>query len=522
MGVSEKITEPADSEGLYNIHPLTLNFLSAPQEKKFRQNYFQKSQKFVRVALVTVLLLVAAFGIFDFLVVEQYLEEFLFARYAIALPFLTVILIISLTPVFRHIWQELLAASFIVVGFVIIWMLLKNPWNMLYYGGLFLVFMAGYSFIKLRFLPALVAGAIVLLAYSITSFADFYESVYSEYMFLSNAFFYAASVIGLFALYNTEQLERDNFRQNCLLLEQRDKIASANRELESTVSSRTAQLMRRNRELVKEIAKRRNAEKELLVARDRAEESDRLKTAFLANMSHEIRTPMNGILGFAGLLEKPELNDEKRRHYLDIIRESGKRMLNIINDLIDISKIEAGLTEVERRKTVVNDELDALWEFFRDEASAKGVDLKRDYELERGESIIFTDTRKFVQIMTNLLKNAVKFTTAGTINFGYCVKNGFLEFYVKDTGDGIAPKYQGIIFDRFVRAEMANSRHVEGAGLGLPICKAFVTLLGGTIWFRSAEGVGSDFRFTLPLISPDEPCGDKRTGTGESRRQDRK
>jgi PAS domain S-box-containing protein len=260
-----------------------------------------------------------------------------------------------------------------------------------------------------------------------------------------------------------------------------------------------------------DITIRKQNETELIKAKERAEESDRLKSAFLANMSHEIRTPMNGILGFAELLKKPGLSGSAQQKYIDIIEQSGTRMLNIINDIVDISKIEAGQMDVFVKETNVNHQIEFIYTFFRPQAEQKKVLFLKNPALSDHQSIIYTDREKLYAILTNLVKNALKFTSTGLIEFGYRVKpvvnfnsvSGMkeLEFFVRDTGIGIATDRQVAIFERFIQADIADKQAYQGAGLGLAISKAYVEMLGGRIWVESDEGKGSVFYFTLPYAT---------------------
>ncbi len=255
-------------------------------------------------------------------------------------------------------------------------------------------------------------------------------------------------------------------------------------------------------ELVEERTRNLTAVNEqLIITTEKAEESDRLKTAFLANMSHEIRTPMNGILGFAGLLKKPNLSGETQNNYINIIEKSGARMLNIINDIISISKIESGLEDVSFNELNVNEQQDYLYNFFIHEAESKDLKLSYKSALPLSLSILKTDQEKFITIYTNLIKNALKYTMDGSIEFGYLKKNDFLEFYIKDTGIGVESDRQEAIFERFIQADVEDKMARQGAGLGLSITKAYVEMLGGKIWMESIKSKGSVFYFTIPYIA---------------------
>jgi len=250
--------------------------------------------------------------------------------------------------------------------------------------------------------------------------------------------------------------------------------------------------------IAEDISEKKKNEEELIKAKEKAEESDRLKSAFLANISHEIRTPMNGIMGFAELLKEPDLDPENQIEFLEVIEKSGQRMLNIINDLIDISKIEAGETTLRIRKINVNRMLHELHLFFMPEGSKKNICIDFHCDLTENESTIETDGTKLNQVLTNLIKNALKFTEEGSINFGYRVKEQVLEFFVSDTGPGISDDQKDLIFERFRQSSLNLTRKYEGAGLGLAISKAYIELLGGSIWLESELGKGSTFFFTLP------------------------
>ncbi len=233
-------------------------------------------------------------------------------------------------------------------------------------------------------------------------------------------------------------------------------------------------------------------------ARIKAEESDRLKTAFLANMSHEIRTPMNSILGFADLLKRPGLSGERQEEFIRIIEKSGARMLNIINDIVDISKIEAGLVDVNMEETNIDDLVQGVHELLYLEAKKKGLEFVVQQSSAEAPLLVVTDSEKLFAILVNLVKNAIKYTDQGSIEFWYTCGDE-LTFFVKDTGIGIPADRQESVFERFVQADIEDRHARQGAGLGLSISKAFVEMLGGKIWLESMEGEGTLFCFTIPL-----------------------
>lgn len=253
--------------------------------------------------------------------------------------------------------------------------------------------------------------------------------------------------------------------------------------------------------IVVDVNDRLKAERELIEAKQKAEESDNLKTSFLANMSHEIRTPMNSILGFSDLLINDEVQVEKQTEYLKMIHSNGTHLLNLINDIIDISKIEANQLRISKKETSVNIILDEL---FLDFSNRKiNNNLKFKFELTKGSQndnfSIITDGLRLKQILINLLSNAFKFTDDGLIQFGYKIrKDGILQFFVKDSGIGIPEDKHELVFSVFQRLEDSYDKNYSGAGLGLSITKSLVEKLGGHIWLMSKPGEGARFYFTIP------------------------
>lgn len=244
----------------------------------------------------------------------------------------------------------------------------------------------------------------------------------------------------------------------------------------------------------------KNYQNELEQTLVKAQESDRLKSAFLANMSHEIRTPMNGIIGFSELLADPNLSTSERESYANIVINSSKQLLSIVNDILDISKIEAGVIKLNYEPVNVNHLIDELFAFYKPKAVENNLKIKCEKSLENDKSIINIDKTKLNQVLTNLLSNAFKFTESGSVSFGYELFDDFLQFYVKDTGVGIDENIQNKIFDRFIQANLELNKQHSGTGLGLAISKKFVELFKGKIWLSSSKN-GTTVCFTVPYNS---------------------
>jgi signal transduction histidine kinase/CheY-like chemotaxis protein len=297
------------------------------------------------------------------------------------------------------------------------------------------------------------------------------------------------------ALYEKDLIDRKQFEQELFIANK--ELVFQNQEKEK----RAAELIIANKELAFQNEEKEKRAVELIIAKDRAEESDRLKSAFLANISHEIRTPMNGILGFAELMKEPDLTGKEQQEYIRIIEKSVERLLNIIKDLMSISKIESGQMEISISETNVNEQIERIYTFFKPEAEQKKIEISFTNSLPANEAIIITDREKIYTILTNLVKNAIKFTNSGSIEFGYKKKDKYLEFFVKDTGLGIREEKKEFIFERFRQGSESLTRNYEGAGLGLSISKAYVEMLGGKIWIESEPGKGSVFYFSIPYGS---------------------
>jgi PAS domain S-box-containing protein len=253
--------------------------------------------------------------------------------------------------------------------------------------------------------------------------------------------------------------------------------------------------------MIEDITQKKKAEQDLIAAKLKAEESDRLKTAFLHNVSHEIRTPMNAIIGFSSLLQEPDLTEPDRHQYTDIIFQSSNQLLSIINDIVDVANIESGQAILNAGKTDLNVALRNLVGQYSFSKKQTNIPISLTLGLPDDRALIKTDQTKLVQVLSNLINNAIKFTSKGRIDFGYALNDDNLEFYVSDTGIGIPAESLPKIFDRFYQVDRTVSRQFGGTGLGLSICKAYVNLLGGEISVESEPGQGTRFSFTVPFVT---------------------
>jgi PAS domain S-box-containing protein len=264
-----------------------------------------------------------------------------------------------------------------------------------------------------------------------------------------------------------------------------------------------------------DISERKLAETELIEAKEKAEESDRLKTAFLHNISHEIRTPLNAIVGFSDFLNDPGLTEINRKEFTKMILQGSDQLLAIIDDIISLASIEAGLEKIQKTNINLNEIFRLIKDQFSLIARNKSIDISINVGLSDNEAYLFTDGTKLTQILNNLVNNALKFTSHGYISCGYVVKDEALEFYVEDSGIGIPKEMHELIFSRFRQVETSNEQLFGGSGIGLSISKAYVEMLGGRIWLTSELGKGSVFYFSIPFTKVKQPILPKKPAPKE-------
>jgi len=259
--------------------------------------------------------------------------------------------------------------------------------------------------------------------------------------------------------------------------------------------------------IYRDITDRKRMEQSLIIAKEKAEESDRLKSAFLSNMSHEIRTPMNAILGFSSLLSDPSATEEEKTEYIDIIRERGNDLMRIISDIIDVAKIESGQLKINIKDCKVNrllEDVKTIFTQIKDKQEKSALQIKTFFQVPDPEFTILTDPQRLRQIITNLVENALKFTEKGEVEFGYTIKEDFgigksIEFFIRDTGIGIPEEMHKVIFERFRQVDDSHTRKYGGTGLGLTICKNLAHLMGGEPNLSSEIGKGTRFTITFPM-----------------------
>ncbi|WP_459922395.1 hybrid sensor histidine kinase/response regulator [Desulfatiferula olefinivorans] len=482
----------------------------------------------IRVVVFLAGLFYSVFGVLDVLLVPDDFKPLLLIRFGIVLPFIIFVILFSYTRYFGRYMQLVFMATVFVSGGGIIAMIVITPppATYSYYAGLILVFMFQYTFGRVRFIWATTSGWTLILVYEMA--AVLFTSTPVPVLINNNFFFICANLIGMTSCYVLEFFDRRNFFMALQLEEEQEKTNKINEELENRVLERTALLNEMNRNLKVEIGQRKkiegelrkikdeleirveertreliNANRALERARDVADASARSKSEFLANMSHEIRTPMNAIIGMSDLAMNSGLSRIQRNEYLDIIRTSARSLLGIINDILDLSKIESGRLELDLHPFNIREHVEGVADMFIQAVHTKGVGLIVDIapdvpDLVRGDSL------RLQQVLLNLISNAMKFTETGEI----CVKltpgrqeNDTVElcFEVSDTGIGIDLEKTPNLFDAFAQADGTITRKYGGTGLGLTICNRIVTLMGGAISVDSRPGEGSRFQFNVIL-----------------------
>ncbi|TVQ11895.1 MAG: PAS domain-containing sensor histidine kinase [Bacteroidetes bacterium] len=575
----------------------TLEFPDKKEEALFKRSFFNDSLPITRVAILLAAFLYAVFGVLDAIFVSDYLRTFLIIRIGIVVPFLLLFILLSFHKLFYRFWQLLLFLAFLVSGVGIALMIALSPQNWSYYGGLMMIFMVGYFFIRLRFIWASIGGWLNLIIFNVLmySLADVDQQIFLAY----NFFYASANFIGMFGSYYFEISGRRNFYLSRQLDQKQRDLENINQNLESTVESRTrelkeneekyrlifersplgvfhfndkweitecndhfANIIGRPRHLLegmhlKELSDRRitNAVEKVLkgskasfegryktigkgkaspvrilfapikrniqtiggigLVEDRSEfiekqklekqiavakESVNFKQKFLANMSHEIRTPLTGIIGMIDILSQTRLNNEQM-DYLSTLKLTSENLREIINQILDYSKIEAGRLKIKTRGFNFYELINNAQKLY-ETLCPPGVSLNLYIDPQIPE-YIKADDHRVSQIINNILNNAIKFTRKGTIDLLALPEKWLadgallLRIEVIDTGEGIHPEKINKLFKPFSQLEGTENQYFEGTGLGLSISKELTDLMGGDIGVISEQGKGSTFWFNF-------------------------
>ena len=316
-----------------------------------------------------------------------------------------------------------------------------------------------------------------------------------------NFYLLSALLMGFSASYMIEFFVRRDFYMLHLLNGEKEKTERLNTKLEKRIQERTEILNLINKYLQEEIRHRNKVEQDLIQAKEEAETANRLKSAYLANMSHEIRTPMNGILGFAQLLKQENISETKKKEFVDIINHNGKLLLNLIEDIIDLAKIEAGQMKLNFTEFNLTEMMERMYQTYLVNKFIRRKDhLSLTLVLPKSAKPVWltSDEKRIEQVLSNLLDNALKFTETGSIELGLVTAENQVEVYVRDTGIGLSAKQLTEIFNRFDQGGISTIKY-GGSGLGLSICKGIAELLQGTIRVESKPGKGSTFSLSIPI-----------------------
>jgi|GEM_PF-4256342 len=483
--MSDKLFDTVRNLGL---NKFTLMFHDAEVEADYSYDLLSNSRRLFRVSVISAFVSFSIFALLDFLyTTPSLLSETLMGVLLVGVLTALAVAFTYYESMLNYIRPVIsLAIFFIGVSSVYFIVLDTGDYSYKNYLGLFLVFSYAFSFLKLGFFFAFIPSLVVYLAFVVVAF---FKLDYSfEEMFIGSVFLsFALAVVSVASYINEVHLRNEFFLKRKLEKEQ-ERVGLHNIELEAEVERRTVKLLRMNKALTR--------------AKLRAQGNDQLKSAFLANISHEIRTPITKLVGFSQLMTNDNLHPEKRKKYSENIEEGANQILQIINDLIELSKIESHdilLTQNEFKLCVFLAELE---EIAKTEIVAlkKGGIVSFGLESEIDETLsVVADKVKLRQVLVNFIQNAVKFTECGSITLRCSERiDNYIEFCVEDTGIGIDEENFELVFDSFRQLDSFSNRHYGGNGVGLAINKGLISAMGGKVWLKSKKGRGSQFYCTIP------------------------
>ncbi len=451
-------------------------------EKEFTEKSFHDSVAYIRVSLILAILLYGIFSILDYNLAPDLFCDFFLIRFSIVIPLMLFVYFFSFNPKFGKYYQFLMNLIFLSAGAgmtLMVYIAEDSSYTLisrLYSLAIILVFFFGYIFLKIKFTWASLSGWILFGMISILLIK--LPNIPTNHKTSIIFFLFSANCMGIVGSYLNELNLRKQFFAQKQLDQEKKKVQRMNQELEKKLKVRTSDLKE---------------------AKNKAKESDKLKTAFLANMSHEIRTPMNGILGFTEILLNEEVDKNRRIKYLKIIHERANYLMNFLNNIIEISLIESKQLKFYYAQIELNAFLHQLYKsyspLFHENNITFFLNLERKEEL-----IIESDQEKLEKIINHYLANALKFTSKGKVTLGYTFINDKLRIYVKDTGPGIPESQKDYIFQRFTKYEKDQEEYKYGTGLGLSISKGLAKFLDGETGFISRKGEGTIFYVDFSLI----------------------
>lgn len=470
------------------VNPVTLKFRNTELESEYSLDHPEKYIFQLRLAHILSIVFFAATVVTDRQLYNEIFWPWLL-RLVVVIPVFVFGLSLSYLKksLYLRFYRELNLTYVLLTGtsFIILGYIAPSPERYLFFTGIIICLIFNYTFIRQPFILASAAGFLLSVSFILVSTL---KAPQIPSLIHVTIYILVAHFLGMFIAYTLEYDDRKSYLLTIRSERDRENIKSVNENLEKQVLERTTDL---EKSLV-----------ELSAAMEKAEESERLKSSFLANMSHEIRTPLNAILGFSQLVGEREIDEETRDQYVKIISDSGDRLLRIINDIIDVSKLESGQLKLDMAGCDIVQVLAESYKIFSKNEKISGNEkLRLILEIPVESCVIVTDKIRLQQVFDNLIGNAIKFTDTGSVIAGFSIREAVgaedvVECFVKDTGIGIPEQMQEAVFQRFRQVDVGT--YHEGTGIGLSISKGIVELLGGTISFESEAGKGTIFKFTLP------------------------